>query len=119
METFIVGSLGAYGTPVLLLSLVAVVVARRRIRKRHIVILVAITVLGFIGFFALLLWGFTWYHGQESVVIYRAALGLIAAVVVGCGAAVGYSMILVQIGLSTLEEPMPPERTRRRTDGAA
>lgn len=116
MEDFILGALGVYTTPVLLVSLLAVIVARRRIRKRHIVILLVLTVLGFIGFFALLLWGFTWYHGQESVVIFQATLRLIAAVTVGCGAAIGYSMSLKLFGLASLEEPVPPQRRRSRTD---
>ncbi len=114
MDELVLGVLGVYATPVFLLSLVAVVLARRHIRKRHILILLALTVLGFVGFFALVLWGFTWYHGQKTVVIYQAALRLVAAVTIGCGAAIGYSLTLKLLGLVSLEDPANPITQRRR-----
>jgi MFS family permease len=114
MDEFALDVLGIYATPVFLTSLLAVILARRHIRKRHLLILLALTVLGFIGFFALVLWGFTWYHGQKTIVLYQAALRILAGITIGCGAAIGYTLTLNLLGLAPLDDPKVPSSQRRR-----
>jgi hypothetical protein len=104
MEGIILAFLGPYTKLVLALSLGLVVVMRKSIRKPHIVALLVITVVTFIAFFAFLLWGFTWHDGTKSVMLYQFVLGLMAAVVVGCGSAVGFYFILMSLGLAAPDD---------------
>ena len=115
MEAFILGSLGQYTNLVVGLALTLVVLLRKSIRKRHITVLLAIAVACFIAYFALLLWGFTWYRGQKSVAMFRAGLSLLAGAVVGCGSAIGFSFVLKSLGLASLTgDESSAARGRRR-----
>ena len=60
--------------------------------------------LGFIAFFAVLLWGFTSPAGANSAALYQGSLRGIAGIVVGCGSAVGFSFILKHLGFASLED---------------
>lgn len=102
MEKFILDVLGPYATAFFLVPLVVVVVLRHAIRKRHIVALVAACVLGFLGFFAALLWGIAAYDGMQAVGPYQGFLRVLAGVAVASGAAVGYAFILKSFGLASL-----------------
>lgn len=104
MDAFILDFLGPYTKWVMALSLGFVVIMRRSIRKRRIVALLVATVLSFIAFFLVLLWGFVRYDGTQPLGLYHAVLRLMAGIGVGCGAAIGYCFILKSLGLASLEE---------------
>lgn len=104
METFILAFLGPYTNAVLALSLGLVIVTRRRISKLHVLALLAVTVATFIAFFALLLWGLTWFDGTQSVTLYQIVLQFMAGIVVGCGSAIGFYLILMSLGLAAPED---------------
>mgnify|MGYP003519656993 CR=1 FL=1 len=103
MERFLLDFLGPYAGACFLVPLAVVVWLRHRIRKRHIVALLAACVLGFVGFFAALLWGVTWFDGSQSAVPFQALLRVLAGVAVASGAAIGYFFILKSLGLASLE----------------
>lgn len=107
MEAFILGILGPYANLALAVALAAVVFARKSIRRRHIVMLLVVTVTSFVAFFALLLWSFTWSEAQKSGEALHVALKLLAAATVGCGAAVGFSLVLKSLGLASLSDGKP------------
>ena len=113
MEGFILDFLGPSTNWVLGLSFAAVVLARNKIRKRHLLALVIVTVVAFISFFALLLWGVAGYEGKKSVTFLQTVLKVLAGVVVGCGAAVGFSLILKTVGLASFEDAAPRGTGRR------
>lgn len=102
MEAFILGSLGSYITPVTAMAFALVVFFRKSIRKRHIIALLIATCTSFVAFFALLLWGLASDVEQASVTAFQAVLRLLAGTTVGCGAAVGFSLILKQLGFLSL-----------------
>lgn len=104
MNEIIVAFLGPFTNWVLAIALAIVVFRRRSIRQRHIVALLAATVLAFIAFFAVLVWGFTWPEGRNVAALYQGVLRVIAAIVVGCGAAVGFSFILMHLGLASQDD---------------
>jgi uncharacterized membrane protein HdeD (DUF308 family) len=104
MEGILLEFLGPFTSWVLALSLALVLLRRHTIRKRHIVILVAITVIGFAAFFAVFIWGFTWRDPGRYASVYQGTLRIIAGIVVGCGSSVGFSFILKHLGLAKLED---------------
>lgn len=103
MEKFLLDFLGPYAAACFVVPLAVVVFLRHRIRKRHIVALLAASVLGFLGFFAVLLWGIAELDGSQPVAPYHAVLRVLAGVAVACGAAIGYAFILKSLGLASLE----------------
>lgn len=114
MEAFILGSLGQHSSLVLGLTLVAVLLARRSIRKRHIVILLIVAVASFLAFFSLLLWSFTWNQAQGPALALQMVLKVLAALTVGCASAIGFTFVLKGLGLSSLTEKQPKARIRQR-----
>lgn len=97
--------LGPFVHPVVWASLAIVIVKRQAIRKRHIVWLVAITGLGIVAFFALLLLLLAWRGGGGVFeILFMGLLRLIAATVIACGSVVGFSFMLKMLGLAPLED---------------
>jgi predicted histidine transporter YuiF (NhaC family) len=78
------------------LSFGAVVAMRKSIRKRHVVVLVLITVLAFLGFVALQIAGLT--RWDVSPTLFQAALRLLGSLVLVCGPAVGFWLVIKQLG---------------------
>jgi hypothetical protein len=103
MEELLLDYLGPYAGACFLVPLAIVVFLRHRIRKRHILALLAACVLGFVGFFAALLWAVPWYDGSQSVAPFQVLLRVLAGVAVASGAAIGYFFILKSLGLASLE----------------
>jgi uncharacterized membrane protein len=104
MDGILLAFLGPFTNWILAISFAVVVLKRHSIRKRHIVILLATTVLGFVAFFAVLVWGFTWPDPGRYAALYQGLLRVIAGLVVGCASAVGFSFILKHLGLAKLED---------------
>jgi drug/metabolite transporter (DMT)-like permease len=101
MEAFLRDLLGPLTNAILASALALVVMTRRSIRKAHIVALVLVTVVTSIALFSLLLWGFTWHDGTQSVALFQVVLKLMAGVIVGCGSAAGFYFVLRSVGLAS------------------
>lgn len=116
MHEMILAFLGPYAGWLMALSLAIVVVKRNAIRKRHIVVLLVLTVLSFVGFFALLVLGLARGHGHPQ--LFQAALFAVGAIVVACSSAIGFWFILKSFGLvrdadgTPLNYPVPPPPPR-------
>ena len=106
MEGFILAFAGPYTNWVLGLSFGLVFVMRSRIRKRHIVTLVVITILAFVAFFGVLLAGLAGGNRgwQVSPAVFQVTLKVLAFIVIGCGPAVGFFFILKSLGLVSRKE---------------
>lgn len=113
MNEVVLRFLGPYTSLVLGLTFAAVLYWRKSIRKRHIVRLLALSVLTLVAFFAVLLWSFTWYKGQNTLVLVHTVLTLLAAIFLSSSSAVGFSFMLKHVGLAPLEDAgtrKPPRR---------
>lgn len=97
MEAFLLELLGPYANPVMAISAAVVVWQRRRMVKRHIVWLLVLTIVGFLAFFAILVWGIR--HWPASPESFQLLLKLIAALTIGCSSAIGFWLILKSLGL--------------------
>lgn len=111
MEDIVLAYLGPLTGFILAISFLLVLLLHKLMRKRHIVTLLIITVLSLVGFFAFLLWSFASYNGSQPQWIYNIPLKVMAALVVGCGSAIGFAFILKQLGIATQEDE-PEHRTR-------
>lgn len=98
MEEIIRNVLGPYTNWVMALSFGLVVLKRKALRKRHIMILLALTVAAFIAFFALIVFGLA-VRGMPPV-LFQGALFAMGATAVGCGSAIGFWFILKSVGLA-------------------
>jgi hypothetical protein len=114
MEEILYAFLGPLTGFVLAISFLMVLLLHKLIRKRHIVKLLIITVLSFVGFFAFLLWSFTSYSGSQPIWLYHVPLKIMAALAVGCGSAIGFAFILKSLGIASLEDEDAPARGRVR-----
>lgn len=104
METVVLEYLGPYTGWIQAAALATVVLARKSLRKRHVLSLAAASALSFIAFFALLLWGVATLDGSQDPTLLNGVLRVLAAIVVGCGSGVGFSLILAKLRLATLED---------------
>lgn len=111
MDEIILSYLGPYSGWILALSFGLVVFKRNAIRKRHLAILVGITVAAFVAFFAVLLVAFVLWN--RSSVNLDPLLFTFAALTIGCGSAVGFSLVLVTLGLADPEGDDEAPRPRR------
>lgn len=84
------------------LSLGLVVWKRKVIDRRHIVILLVLSILSLVGFFAFLIYGVAHWPGSPE--LFQHLLGVIAALTVGCSSAIGFWLILKSFGLTRPEQ---------------
>lgn len=96
MNEIIIDVVGPIAPWLMTLSFGAVVTMRKSIRKPHIVALVLITVLAFLGFVSLLIAGLA--RWDVSPTLFQAALKLLGSLVLVCGPAVGFWLVLKQLG---------------------
>ncbi len=104
MQDIVLGFLGPYTPLILGLTFAAVFYFRQAIRKRHILRLLVTAVAALVAFFGLILWSFSWYTGQKTLVVVHAALSILAALFVSSSTAIGFSFILKHMGLAPLED---------------
>lgn len=83
------------------LSLGLVIWKRKVIDRRHIVILLVLSILSLVGFFAFLIYGVAHWPGSPE--LFQHLLGSIAALTVGCSSAIGFWLILKSLGLTAKE----------------
>ena len=112
MNEIILSFLGPYAGWVMALSLGLVLFSRRSIRKRHVVVLLTSTVLGFVAFFVLLVLGLVYWSG--NAVLFQGVMFVVAAITIGCGSAIGFWLILKSVGLTADEEVVAPSTRSRR-----
>lgn len=98
MEEIIRNVLGPYAHWLMALSFGLVVLKRRTMGRRHIVILLGLTVAAFVGFFAWIVFGLA-NRGMPPG-LFQGVLFALGAVAVGCGSAVGFWFILKSVGLA-------------------
>lgn len=84
------------------LSLGLVIWKRKVIDRRHIVILLVLSILSLVGFFAFLIYGMAHWPGSPEV--FQHLLGSIAALTVGSSSAIGFWVILKSFGLTRPEQ---------------
>lgn len=97
MEQLILDTLGPVAPWLTTLSVGAVVAMRKRIRRPHILALVLITVLAFLGFLALILVALA--GGLKlPAFVFTAGPPVLAGLMAVCGPAVGFWLILRQLG---------------------
>jgi small-conductance mechanosensitive channel len=95
------------------LSLAAVVLTRKSIRKRHLVTLFVVTALSMLGFIGVILLGFV--YRDLPAFVFQSVLWILAVLMLTCGPAIGFWLILKQLGFVP-DEPFvapPVSRTRR------
>lgn len=80
------------------LSLGLVIWQRKVIDRRHIVVLLVLSILSLVGFFAFLIYGMAHWPGSPE--LFQHLLGIIAALTVGCSSAIGFWLILKSFGLT-------------------
>ena len=115
MNELILDFVGPYANWLMTLSLVLVILARRSMRKRHIVVLLTLTVVAFLAFFGVLVLGLARWRGSPE--LFQGVLFVLGAVTVGCGSAIGFWFILKSFGLTADEDEeeaaYPASRSRR------
>lgn len=80
------------------LSLGLVIWQRKVIDRRHIVVLLVLSILSLVGFFAFLIYGMAHWPGSPE--LFQHLLGIIAALTVGCSSAIGFWLVLKSFGLT-------------------
>jgi len=102
LEQLVLAVLGPYANWIMTLSLGLVIWKRKVIDRRHIVILLVLSILSLVGFFAFLIYGMAHWPGSPEV--FQHLLGSIAALTVGSSSAIGFWVILKSFGLTRPEQ---------------
>ncbi len=99
MDEILRSYLGALHGVVMASALVAAIVLRQRMRRRHLGWLVAAVAFAIVAFFGLLL---ATFHagGLLAGLVHAVLLPALAAVATGCGALAGFTLMLAMFGLS-------------------
>ncbi len=98
MEQLVRDALGPAAPWLTALSFAAVVAMRKRIRKRHLVVLVLITALALVGMLVLLVFALAGKLEGVPSAVFWTVFRLLAALVAVCGPAVGFWLMLKYAG---------------------
>lgn len=101
MEEIIKDSLGDLYSYVMASSFLVVLLKGNSIKKKQVVILLAMTIISFVMFFVAFIASFPIYreYGQNAHGILNLVLMALAALCLGCGAVIGFWLIGRWLGL--------------------